>query len=76
MKFGQLIAYNMRKIFVQKSYIEFGRETSPGLFTEKLSLSISLGQWNLIQFVLIACQDEGYRNILKLSCRLLAFTSY
>ena len=30
----------------------------------------------MIQFVLIACQVGRYQNILKLSCRLLAFTSY
>ena len=29
-----------------------------------------------IQFVLIVCQVEGYRNVLKLSCRPLAFTSH
>ena len=29
-----------------------------------------------MQFVFIVCLIEGYRNILKLSCRLLAFTSY
>ena len=29
-----------------------------------------------IQFVPIKRQVEGYRNILKLSCRPLAFTSY
>ena len=29
-----------------------------------------------IQFVFIVCQDEGYQNILTLSCRPLAFTSY
>ena len=29
-----------------------------------------------MQFVFIVCQVEDYRNILKLSCRPLAFTSY
>ena len=29
-----------------------------------------------MQFVLIACQAEGYLKMLKLSCRPLAFTSY
>ena len=31
---------------------------------------------SFIQFVFIVCQVEGYRNILKLSCKSLAFTSY
>ena len=30
----------------------------------------------LTQFAFIACHVEGYRNILKLSCRPLDFTSY
>ena len=29
-----------------------------------------------LKFVFIVCQAEGYRNILKLSCRPFAFTSY
>ena len=47
MTFGQLIKYNMRNIFLQKSYTECGTETRPKLvqsFSEKLILSISLGQ--------------------------------
>ena len=44
MKFGQLIEYNMNDIFLQKSYTEYGRETSPRPFFEKLILFISLDQ--------------------------------
>ena len=44
MNFGQLIEYNMNDIFLQKSYTECGRETSPRPFFEKLILSISLVQ--------------------------------
>ena len=32
MKFGQLIDYNMRNIFVKKSYAKCGRETIPDLY--------------------------------------------
>ena len=46
MKFGQLIEYNTRNIFLEKSYRECGGETSPRLFFEKLKLSISLDPWN------------------------------
>ena len=42
MKFGQLIEYNMRNIFLEKSYTKCGGETSPRLFSGKLKLSISL----------------------------------
>ena len=44
MKFGQLIEYNMRSIFLEKSYTKCGGETSPRPFSEKLKLSISLDQ--------------------------------
>ena len=40
-KLDQLIEYNMRNIFVEKSYIEYGGETIPRLFSKKLKLSIS-----------------------------------
>ena len=44
MRFGQLIEYNMRNIFLEKSYTKCGGETSPRPFSEKLKLSISLDQ--------------------------------
>ena len=44
MKFGQLIEYNMRNIFLQNSFTKCGGETSPRTFSEKLKLSISLDQ--------------------------------
>ena len=31
---------------------------------------------SFMQLVLIVCQTEDYRSILKLSCRKLTFTSY
>ena len=42
MKFGQLIKYNMRKIFLEKSYSKRGRENSPRPFSKKSKLSIFL----------------------------------
>ena len=44
MKFGQLIQYNKRNIFLEKSYAKCGIETSPRSFSGKLKLSISLDQ--------------------------------
>ena len=44
MKFGELINYNMRNIFLEKSYTECGGETCLRPFSEKLKLSISLDQ--------------------------------
>ena len=41
---GQLIEYNMRNIFVKKSYIKYGGETIPRPFSKKSKLGISLDQ--------------------------------
>ena len=72
-KFDQLIKYNMRNIFLQKSYTKCGTETSARPFSEKWKLSISLDQ---MQFIFIVCQAEGYQSISKLDCIPLAFTSF
>ena len=42
--FGQLIDYNMRNIFLEKSYTKCGGETSPRPFPGKLKQSKSLNQ--------------------------------
>ena len=41
MKFGQLIAYNMRNIFLEKLYKEPVGETSPRPFSEKLKIYLA-----------------------------------
>ena len=43
-KFGQLIGYNMRNTFVEKSFTKCGGETIPRPFSKKSKLSISLDQ--------------------------------
>ena len=42
MKFGQLLAYNMRNVFLKKSYTKYAGEAIPRPFPEKSKLSISL----------------------------------
>ena len=44
MKFGQLIEYNMRNIFVEKSYAKCAGETIPRPLSKMSKLSISLDQ--------------------------------
>ena len=61
MKLTQLMAYNMRNIFLEKSHTKYCGETIPRAFSKKLKLSISLGQYSKVW------QVEGYRNILKLA---------
>ena len=42
MKFGQLIEYNMRNIFLEKSYTECDEWANPRPFIKKSKLSISI----------------------------------
>ena len=44
MKFGQLIGYNIKNIFVEKSCTKCAGEANPRLLSKKLILSISLDQ--------------------------------
>ena len=44
MKLGQLIKFNMRNIFLEKSSTECDGETSPRPFLEKSKFSVSLDQ--------------------------------
>ena len=44
MKFGQFIEYNMKNIFVEKSYTKCTGETIPRTLSKKSKLSISLDQ--------------------------------
>ena len=44
MKFCQLIEYNMRNIFLEKSCLKCGRKTIPRPFFKKSRLSVSLDQ--------------------------------
>ena len=67
----------MRDIFLEKSYKKCGGETSSRPFSGGFKLGISLDQqFKVLEFVSIVLQVESYRNILKLSCRPLAFTSF
>ena len=43
-KFGQLIEYNIRNIFLEKAYTNYGVEIIPRLSSKNSKLSISLEQ--------------------------------
>ena len=58
MKFGQLIEYNMRNIFLEKSYTKRGGETSPRLLSKKSKLSISLNQKSRVLYSLFLLYDK------------------
>ena len=66
MKFGHFIEYNMRNIFLEKSYTKCHAGT--GLRTSKKSkLSISQGHQSehLFSLFLLYALVENYQNILK-----------
>ena len=48
MKFGQLIEYNMRNIFLEKSCTTCGGDTIPRPFSKKPKLNILLDQYKVI----------------------------
>ena len=52
MKFNQLIDYNVRNIFLEKSYTKCDRETRARPFSKKLKLSISLDQESNVSYSL------------------------
>ena len=43
-KFGQLVNYNMKNVFLEKLYIKNGGETIPKPFSKNSKLSIFLDQ--------------------------------
>ena len=50
MKFGQLIEYNMRNIFLKKSCTKYGRGTIPTPFSKKTKFSISLDNFSKVLY--------------------------
>ena len=75
MKFGQ---YNMRNIFLENWYTMCGEKTSSmsSSKTSKLNILLSQQPKVLYSLFLFYVHVEGYRKILKLRCRPLAFSSY
>ena len=53
MKFGQLIEYNTRNIFLEKSHIKCGEETRPRPFSKKSKLRIFFDQQSEYLYCLI-----------------------
>ena len=52
MKPCQLVEYNFRNIFLEKSYTKCGEETFPRPFSEKSKLSTSLDQYSEVLSIL------------------------
>ena len=65
MTFGQLIEYNMRNIFQDKSYTKCVRAASPRPFNKESKFSISLDQQSEILYTLflLYVQAEDFQNV-------------
>ena len=65
MKFGQLIEYNMRNIFLESRSQNFVKKLFPDSFLEKQNWAYS---WiiclKFYQFLLIVCQGKCYQESL------------
>ena len=72
MKFGQLIEYNKRTIFLEKSFSKCDGESTPRSFSEKTNFTY---HWiNILKFhevCFIVCLVEGYQIISKAADYLL-----
>ena len=82
MKFGQL-EYNMKwniawvALFLKNQSQNVVEKLFPDPFLKNQNWAyLWINSLKLYSFVFIVCQVEGYRNILKLSRRPLAITSY
>ena len=53
MKFGHLIKYNLRNIFLEKLYTKCGGETIPRPFFKKSKWSLSLDQYSKVLYILL-----------------------
>ena len=77
MKFGHLIEYKMRKIFLEKPHTKGGKETNDRPSFRETNLSIYLNQQSEVSYnlFLLNFKDEDYQNILKLRRLPFAFSS-
>ena len=78
LKFGQLIEYSMRNIFLEILCTKCVRETSPRAFFKKSKLNLSLDQQSEVScsLLLFYVQGEDHHKIVKLMYELLAFSSF
>ena len=73
MKLDQLIEYNMRNIFLEKSYINYGVKTSPRPFSKKSKLSISLDQQSNVLYSLLLNRTKAVSSKLYLFVLFVIF---
>ena len=57
-KFGQLIEYNMRNIFLEKLFTKYGGKTILRPFSKRTKLSIFLDKWSKVLYRLVLLYDK------------------
>ena len=67
MEISQLIEYNMKNIFLEKSHAKHSAETNLGPFYKTSKLSLSFDQQSELLYLLYI-QSESCQNISKLRC--------
>ena len=76
-KFGQLIKYNIRNIFLENHTQNVAEKLFPDPFLKNEKRSCFwINRLKFYTVFFIVCQVEGHRNILKESRRPLDFISY
>ena len=58
MQLSQLIGYNMRNIFIEKSYTNCGGKAITGRYSLKLKFNISLDQWFKVSYSLFLLRPK------------------
>ena len=53
-KFPEILEYNLRNIFLEKSYTKCGGEAIPRPFSKKSKLTISLDQYFKVLYILLS----------------------
>ena len=67
MKFGQLTEYNVRNVFLQKSYTKCGGKAIPRPFYRNSNLSITVDQQSeMLQFAFIVCPSGDLPKYIKI----------
>ena len=77
MEFGQLVEYNMRTIFLEKSFSKCGEETIPRLFSKNSKLNQNL--WiNCLKFhiVFFSCMpSRRLSNYIETKLQITSFSN-
>ena len=74
MRFGQLLKYNIRNIFIETLFTKCGRETIPRPFSKRSKLSISLDQYSKVLYTFFYCLSSwGLLKVIETKLQITCF---